>query len=627
MCLFMKQVLLHIAFLICAPFIYGQHDTIDFPVAEVVSTFHQRNSDFNTIIIDSIRKEAFTFQHIGNLVQAYSGGFIKGYGAGQIATISLRGTGAAHTTVFWEGLNLQSASLGQVDFSTVPSWFFTGVEVNKGPSVNANIGASSAGGLIQLNSNENNNYIQAGILRGSFGLQQQYGIINLSKRKWKHRFGVSYDDALNDFEITETKAVQTNADTRQTNVIGQHSYFINNKNKIGVAYWFGDNFRNIPPTIGQSTSSSSIDGINLKSSLTWSHYHKTWRSLYSFGIIHDDLNYIDPAIQLQSTTKGNTIQNNWTTEGEINKLWSWQSVVQHQYLSVVSSGYEAKEFQHRNYFGLSVNYLKKQHSISAGLGMHVIEQMKRIPLPAIKYSCKWSKSLQLTAKYAGVFKAPTFNDLYWYPLGNPELLPENGWSTEIGTAYTKRKDKNEFSASANVFTGKIKNWIIWLPVDGNWRPENKLLVENKGVELLINYKASVSGYQIWFNANTNYMVSKNIAPKFEYDKSVDKQLIYVPFQNSFAGITITRKNFSINTVAQYTGARYITVDNSSVLPAYTICNASINYTLSMNKTHLFNVGFTALNMFNTQYQPVLGRPMPGINYQVKLIYTLKNKTK
>lgn len=623
----MKQVLLHIVFLVFAPLLFGQQDTVHFPEAEIVSSYTIRNNDFSTITIDSLKKQQFTFQHLGNLLQAHTGGFIKGYGAGQIATISLRGTGASHTSVFWEGLNLQSASLGQVDFSTVPVWFFSEVDVNKGPSVNAGVGAANAGGLIQLQSNEHSNYVQAGLLRGSFGLQQQYGLLNQSKGKWRHRFGVSYDEAANNFVISETNQPQSNAATYQTNVIGKHSYFANNKNKVGLAYWLGNNNRKIPPTIGQPNSESKLDGSTFKSSLSWNHFRNSWRSIYSLGVIYDELLYADPDILLTSLTKGKTIQNNWTTEGELNKQLSWQTVVQHQFLSVNSSGYNKIKNQHRTYAGLSLNYLNKSHGISAGLGMHLINEMQRVPLPSIKYKYTIGSSWQLMAKYAGVYRAPTFNDLYWFPLGNPDLLPENGWSSEIGVSYIKHGKIGELSVQTSAFIGKINNWIIWLPVGGNWRPENKLQVKNNGVEFQLNWKKTIGQYKLIFDANTNYIVSRNLKSKFENDKSVGKQLIYVPFQSSFAAFGVSRKKIILNTSVQYTGARYVTADNSSALSAYTLLNIAANYSFTTKSQHLFKIGFTALNVLDTQYQPVLGRSMPGINYQVNFIYTLKNKSK
>jgi vitamin B12 transporter len=621
----MKQVLVHIAFLVLAKYAIAQQDTVLFNEAIVLSIFEQRNSDLSNITIDSLQKEHFTFQHLGNIIQAHTGGLIKGYGNGQLATISLRGTGAAHTAVFWEGINLQSASLGQVDFANVPIWFFNQVSVDKGPGVSANLGAANAGGAIQLQYNSRLNYAQVGSLRGSFGLKQHYGLVNQVKGKWIHRIGVSYDEIANDFVINETQQRQTNANVCQANVIGKHQLLLNLKNKLGVAYWYNNYHRNIPATTGQSFSNSQLNGEQFKSSFSWNHYEENWKSEYSLGLVHDNLDYLDPEIQLVSKTEGNTFQNNWTTYGELTEKLSWQTVVQHQLLQVNSSGYETKEQQNRSYLAGSVNYLKNKHSLTGGVGLHLIQGIKTIPLPSVKYQYQYSEKWQFMIKYATLFKAPTFNDLYWYPLGNPSLLPESGWSSEIGVGYNTLGKMGELSVQANAFTGKINNWIIWLPLDGNWRPENKLKVENNGVELNASWKHSIGKWTVNAIGNTNYIVSRNLKPKFENDKSAGKQLIYVPFQNSYTALTVKRNQIDFTAALQYTGARYVTADNSSVLTAHSLLNLSTNITFSIKNKHVFKTGFSVLNALDKNYQMVLGRNMPGVNYQVNLIYTLKNK--
>ena len=63
--------------------------------------------------------------------------FIKSYGRGSLATASFRGTAPSHTQVLWNGMKLNSPTLGMVDFSMIPSFF-----IDKGSLYH---GASSVG--------------------------------------------------------------------------------------------------------------------------------------------------------------------------------------------------------------------------------------------------------------------------------------------------------------------------------------------------------------------------------------------------------------------------------------------------------------------------------------------------
>ena len=58
--------------------------------------------------------------------------FIKESGNGMLATISMRGTSASHTNVNWEGVNINSKTMGQVDFNQMPLFFFDKVGVYPG---------------------------------------------------------------------------------------------------------------------------------------------------------------------------------------------------------------------------------------------------------------------------------------------------------------------------------------------------------------------------------------------------------------------------------------------------------------------------------------------------------------
>ena len=50
--------------------------------------------------------------------------YLKTYGNNQLSTISLRGTTASQTAVLWNGININSPTLGQTDFSLLPFFLF-----------------------------------------------------------------------------------------------------------------------------------------------------------------------------------------------------------------------------------------------------------------------------------------------------------------------------------------------------------------------------------------------------------------------------------------------------------------------------------------------------------------------
>ena len=57
---------------------------------------------------------------LGDLLSDETGAFVKSYGSGGIATISLRGSSAGQSTITWNGVPVLNPMLGLQDLSLIP---------------------------------------------------------------------------------------------------------------------------------------------------------------------------------------------------------------------------------------------------------------------------------------------------------------------------------------------------------------------------------------------------------------------------------------------------------------------------------------------------------------------------
>ena len=69
--------------------------------------------------------------------------------AGGLSTIRIRGTAADHTSVNFGGININSLTLGQSDFSRIPVYLFDGIDLQYGSSSAVN-GSGAIGGSVYL---------------------------------------------------------------------------------------------------------------------------------------------------------------------------------------------------------------------------------------------------------------------------------------------------------------------------------------------------------------------------------------------------------------------------------------------------------------------------------------------
>lgn len=63
------------------------------------------------------------------------------------------------------------------------------------------------------------------------------------------------------------------------------------------------------------------------------------------------------------------------------------------------------------------------------------------------------------AHLARTFNLPTLNDRFWRNLGNPDLLPERGYSASARYVYRR----GAWRAGGGLFHLLVDDWILWQP--------------------------------------------------------------------------------------------------------------------------------------------------------------------
>ena len=223
------------------------------------------------------------------------------------------------------------------------------------------------------------------------------------------------------------------------------------------------------------------------------------------------------------------------------------------------------------------------------------------------------------------FRFPTLNDLYFLPGGNPDLKKESGWTYDAGVSFAVGKSGlYSLSGSASWFESFVKDWIIWLPTTkGFFSPANIKDVHAYGVELQANLDVALTKqWQLALEGSFSWTPSINEGePRTPADKSVGKQLPYVPERSSSVTGRLSWRRWSFQYKWCYYSERYTMSSNdislSGKLPPYFMSNISLEKSIPLKHIELSAKGVIN-NLFNEQYLSVLSRPMPGINFQIFL---------
>ncbi len=575
-----------------------------------------------------------------NLAEVLSTGtsiFIKAYSPGGSATISARGTEARHNAVLWNGFNLNSPSLGLCDLSLIPTFIsdqITLIEGGSGP-VNGNAALGSTVVLENdLPSFKKNTNIGLNLETGCFG--NFHGSI---KFKTGNKFIESktvlfYERAENNFEFVNSTirdqptVKEQNASFKNYGLLQNLDFKINPSNFLNIAIWYQTYFRELPPLM-TSTSSAAIQRDSL---LRLSGGYKL---LLKKSVLKIKAAYFKE-YQFYNDTKLNShyeyLTNSVLSELEY-RVFISNKITLNSGLTYINSEAAFDEYK--------TSQKRVSTSFFAEILYEPIEQWKfnlnfrkeftNVENPPFIPSFGFEgviikNTLNAFGNIGRHYNLPSMNDLFWRPGGNENLLPEDAWGEEIGISSAAGKNQLPVISFA-LFNSNVKNWIKWQPgAGGFYSPDNLREVHISGFETNVSYTHKIK--IVNFNLALHYtFVNSAISKSYTAFETVTvgKQLIYVP-QNIFNGIfNIHWNGYSLNYNQTFTGKRFTTSDNSSSLDPYQVSNSTLEKVITFN-TFNFRLNFKVMNLFNTSYQVIAYRPMPGRWYSVGLKFDLKIKS-
>ncbi len=605
----MRYKLQHSLLLLFSLSLFAQEKRDTIEEVHVLAQFSPKLQTGYTInqLTDSIL--SYDVTELSTLLRKRSNIYIKEQGAGMLASISLRGTGASHTAVYWNGIPVNSSLNGQTDFNSFTPSLFNRLSIRKGGG-SVSLGSGAIGGAINM---ENIFLFDKGLKAqmsttiGSytaFGLQSK---ASYSTDKLALQMGQSVFKSENDYPYLGTNLRNDNGQIHHSSL----QYGVAYKYKLNQKVYF--------------QSLTSVSDRNTSGTLTTSNTANLW---YKTRVIMGGWDYktkllkfhLNSALikevylyQFDKTFPNNVSDNRsqkWYNKLEIKHKTSAKLLtlvgITHEILKGKGSNIEAVKQHKTAIYAWAHHQLLHNFVYNISLRKAFSEDYNIPLLYAIdtRYSMK---NHSIRANYSTNYKTPSLNDLYWDIGGNPDLLPENSHSFELGYLFEKFKQtKIEFQ----VYQIRNHNLIKWQPVSSSiWQPFNIQDVEIKGLELEFNkiYKTSK---QLW-EWGLQYSYTKST------DKSTGLQLLYVPYHLLHTNLDYKYKTWHASGLVSYTGKSYITATNTQYIPSYALIDVVIGKTLYHNKVMAI---FTIKNLLNTPYQIVANRPMPNRNYLLQIHY-------
>ncbi|MDT7830278.1 TonB-dependent receptor [Pricia sp. S334] len=553
-----------------------------------------------------------TIQHGGtfltSLLAFHSNIHFKENGYGMVSSPAFRGTNASHTAVVWNGININSPLNGQVDFNTLAPLNYSSVDIRSGGG-SVQFGTGAIGGSVHLNNalrfDEHFDH-RALIGYGSFDTQKVSYEQGFGNGKWSHSFGVNYLASDNDYAYLKTDRRNQNGEFRNISFNFNAGYVLTDKNVLRLYHQTFTGDRNLSGTL-VAPGRSRYEDDRSHTQLEWVNLGQKSVSTLKLAHLYEGFKHFENKdSDTFSEGKVTTLLARYSHDIEFSDAFRLNSYLEYDHYRGEGGSFGSPQRNDVALTALARHKVAADFVYSVGLRKDFSSDFSSPLVFSLDgaYTLSQHYGLQLSASRN--FRSPTFNDLYWVPGGNLDLVPENSYQIDLGQVL----EFGSMTFNLNGYYIATNDMIRWLPSgSGLWSPSNVDEVRIYGLEGEFTLDYPIQKKQaLVVKANYAYTVSE--------DKATREQLIYVPFHRANASVAYNLSSVRLFYQHLYNGPVSII---GGQLAGYQVANAGITYSSKLGGRIQYEVGLTLNNVFNSYYENVALRPMPNRNIQTQLL--------
>ncbi len=592
---------------------------------------------------------------LSDLLSEHSVVFIKSRGRGGLATASFRGTSPSHTLLSWNGMPVNDPATGMADLSLLPVFVVDHLVLHHGNASVANQ-AGGFGGSIRVGNaadwaNRHEIVYAQGV--GSFRSFEEYLRAGLGNERMQYRIRAYHVQSENNYafinrgvahwdgdELTHPEDTLRHADYRTYGLLQEFYYKPAANQQLSLRWWSQWADRGIPRIISyEGPADAMINRQEDRDHRLVAEYQlftdrgklllrPAFSSKKVLYFLENQLNGADMQAAIYSEGRQQSLMNHLSYRHFFSESFSMDNSldVMHQKVqskdTVMKTGYEkdrlllsyAVALRKSLWNRLNLNLMIRSEWIT-NEGAYVV------PFLGFDYQLFDRQLLVLFANLARNYRMPGLNDLYWQPGGNPDLLPEDGLSYELGMRFIRNIREHSVHADLAVYSSDISNRIIWIPGShASWTPMNVSRVLSRGAEVKVSLNGRLSAVNYRLSGGYAYTRAINYGdPDVWGGDSYGKQLVYVPKHSGNFLLHFGWRDLHAGWQYNAYSERFTTSSNDvsrrDWLYPYFMNDISFGKSFEISRFH-FSLELKVHNLFNETYHTVLYQPMPGRNYMV-----------
>ena len=568
---------------------------------------------------------------VADAVKYFAGVNVKDYGGiGGLKTVSVRSLGANHTGVLYDGLMLGDAQGGQTDLGKFSLDNVEEIQLyNAGPvNILTPARAFASASLLSVQTGSGNfknreNEISLGLKQGSFGYRSPavsakifignkfYTAVNASYQQAKGQYPfISYEDR----NLIEKRI---NTDIKAFHFEYDAAYTFNDSNRISFKTYYYNSKRGLPGAVilFNNSSKQRLNDENI-------FYQSSWRNkiskkssfLLNAKYSNDKSFYLDPSYP----NIYGKLQNDFHQQ-EI----YFSGAYKYELLPDLSVSYSSDYFNsrlkrtdilnagfaepNRNTFlnNIAVQLKKKNAEASANLlhtvinekvlrGLHGRDLHEFTPALSASLAPFNNAPMRFRAFYKRIFRAPTFNDLYYTNIGNLNLRPEFADQYNAGITCNKRTAGrlSRITVTADGYINNVKDKILAVPRQNlfQWSMQNIGTVKIKGIDVAMHLKSKEIG-KLNISSDLSYTYQEAIDKSDKNSSLYGKQIPYTPKHSGSAAISAEYKQtvFSYNVL--FSSSRYRSGDAipENLVGGWVTADLTLSHRFTANNYATYNI--------------------------------------
>lgn len=592
-------------------------------------------------------------------------------GAGGMKTVSVRGFGAKHTGVSYDGVLLSECQSGEIDLSRYSLDNVDHLSLVVGDNSDIFIPARNATtpATLQIQTIATvaggspsgfKPHLTAQLKAGSFGYTSPFLRYeqHLSPTLAVSAVG-EYIYAENDYPYTIKNGIETIRDHRRNTRMNSGHAEVNlvyrgtrNEDRLRVGeqssgmggtrdeelsakLYYYDNDRQLPGQVFyySNTSRETLRDRNFFGQVGYQRrWHSGWAlklngkfnwaaALYDDGVVAgwvQDADYYQREAYASMCLYYRT-QNHWafdySADYAFNNLNSTLPTDTRPYRNTVLQSATAQYHTARLMVMARLLHSLYLNGAKDAEGAH---DMRRLS-PSLSLSYAVTPHLRLRASYKDIFRAPTFNENYFFHYGSKELKAEDTRQLNVGATYAANVSQHtELTATADFYYNKVTDLIQGVPHNMFvFTCVNIGKVEIIGLDVTTRAARQLGRYTL--TAAVNYSLQRARDHTNPQSPFYDYQIAYIPLHSGSASLGWENPWVNVALGGHVIGERWSTNEhqNSTHIDSYTELSATVWRRFHIGRP-VAEVRFDLKNLTDRQYEIVRSYPMPGRCWQLTL---------